>query len=113
MACVNTSVLFDYKFYKIMKTNLDKLNEICEDLKGKKEPYIILAKEGEEAMSSCGCNNLLEIVILLKMFLKKLDKEEQNMILTVLNENNTATKWQQDAILEVYKEELLKYMQAE
>jgi hypothetical protein len=27
---------------------LEKLNEICEDLKGKKEPYIILAKEAPE-----------------------------------------------------------------
>lgn len=96
-----------------MKTNLDKLDGICEDLKSTNEPFIILAKEGEKAISSCGCNNMIEIVILLKMFLENFDKDEQNVILTVLNENNTATKWQQDAILEVYKEELLKYMQAE
>jgi hypothetical protein len=91
-----------------MKTNLDKLNEICEDLKSTKEPFIILAKEGEEAMSNCGCDNMVEIVILLKMFLKHFDQDRQNVILTILNKNNTATKWQQDAILEVYKEELLK-----
>lgn len=93
-----------------MKTNLDKLHEICEDLKSTNEPFIILAKEGEEAMSSCGCNNMVEIVILLKMFLENFGKDKQNIILTVLNEHNTATKWQQDAILEVYKEELLKYI---
>lgn len=34
-----------------MKTNLDKLHEICEDLKSTNEPFIILAKEGEEAIS--------------------------------------------------------------
>lgn len=90
-----------------MKTNLDKLNEICEDLKRTNEPFIILAKEGEEAMSNCGCDNMVEIVILLKMFLENCGQDEQNIILTVLNENNTATKWQQDAILEIYKEELL------
>lgn len=93
-----------------MKTNLDKLHEICEDLKSTNEPFIILAKEGEEAMSSCGCNNMVEIVTLLKMFLENFGKDEQNVILTVLNENNTATKWQQDVILECYKEELLKYI---
>lgn len=93
-----------------MKTNLDKLHEICEDLKSTNEPFIILAKEGEETMSNCGCDNMVEIVILLKMFLENFGKDEQNVILTVLNEHNTATKWQQDAILEVYKEELLKYI---
>lgn len=93
-----------------MKTNLDKLHEICEDLKSTNEPFIILAKEGEEAMSSCGCNNMVEIVILLKMFLENFGKDKQNIILTVLNEHNTATKCQQDIILEVYKEELLEYI---
>jgi hypothetical protein len=93
-----------------MKTNLDKLHEICEDLKKHKEPFIILAKEGEEAISSCGCNNMVEIVTLLKMFLENFGKDEQNIILTVLNKHNTATKWQQDAMLEVYKEELLEYI---
>lgn len=93
-----------------MKTNLDKLDGICEDLKSTNEPFIILAKEGEKAISSCGCNNMIEIVMLLKMFLKKFGKDEQNIILTILNEHNTATKWQQDAILEVYKEELLGYI---
>ena len=44
------------------------------------------------------------------MFLKNFGKDEQNIILTVLNEHNTATKCQQDVILEVYKEELLEYI---
>ena len=43
------------------------------------------------------------------MFLKLFGQDEQNIILTVLNKDNTATGWQQDAILEVYKEELLEY----
>lgn len=93
-----------------MKTNLDKLHEICEDLKSTNEPFIILAKEGEEAMSSCGCNNMVEIVTLFKMFLENFDQDSKNILLTVLNEHNTATKWQQDAILEVYKEKLLEYI---
>lgn len=90
-----------------MKTNLDKLEEIGENLKSTNEPFIILAKEGEESMSSCGCDNMIEIVILLKMFLENFDQDRQNIILTVLNERNTATKWQQDAILDAYKGELL------
>lgn len=93
-----------------MKTNLDKLNEIGKDLKSTNEPFIIIAKEGEEVISSCGCNNMVEIVVFLKMFLKNFDQDEQNVILTVLNKDNTATKWQQDAILEAYKEELLEYI---
>lgn len=93
-----------------MKTNLDKLHEICEDLKSTNEPFIILAKEGEKAMLGCGCSNMTEMIILLKMFLKDFEQDKQNIILTMLNEHNTATKCQQDIILEVYKEELLEYI---